>query len=369
MKKILVVLSLVMLLFSAMFGAETIKIGAALPMTGMIAAIGQMTLNGIKIAEDLYPTVLGKKIELVVADNRSDKTESANVVSRLISYNHVVAIIGEMASSSSLAGGAVAEQKHIPMLSPWSTNPLVTEGKHYVSRACFIDPFQGKVGANFVYKYLKAKRVVVFTDVVQDYCVGISNFFIKDFLALGGKVYREFYQTGDQDFSAQLTDALNKHPDALYIPGYYPELALMARQARQLGYTGPIVSSDSADAPQLVQIGGDAVNGIYFTAHFNASAPFTDVAKKFVAEYEKRYHESPSGVAALGFDAYIIMVKAIESAGSTNPDKIAEAIRHTKNFEGATGYITIDKYGNAIKSVVINEVKKGKFVYVTTVNP
>ncbi len=369
MRKVLIVLSIAVLLMTVAIAAGTIKIGVAFPMTGNIAAFGEMTLQGVKIAQTLYPDVLGKKIELVVADNRSDKTEAANVVSRLIDYNHVAAIIGEIASSHSLAGGAIAEQKHIPMLSPASTNPLVTQGKHYIFRACFIDPFQGHVAAVFAYKNLKARTAVVFTDVVQDYSVGLSNFFIKDFVAKGGKVFREFYQSGDQDFSAQLTDALAKSPDVLYVPGYYPEIALMARQARQLGYTGPILAGDGAEAPQLIKIGGSAVNGVYYTSHFNASHPFTSVGKQFVAKYESIYKASPSALAALGFDSYLLLRDAIKRANSVDPAKIAEALRNTKNFEGATGYITIDKYGNTIKSAVVNEVKNGKFTYVTTINP
>lgn len=368
MRKILILLSITVLLASV-FIAGTIKIGVAFPMTGNIAAFGEMTLQGVKIAQTLYPEVLGEKIKLIVADNRSDKTEAANVVSRLIDYNHVAAIIGEIASSHSLAGGAIAERSHIPMLSPASTNPLVTQGKHYIFRACFIDPFQGHVAAIFAYKNLKARKAVVFTDVVQDYSVGLSNFFIKDFVKMGGKVSREFYQSGDQDFSAQLTDALSKKPDVLYIPGYYPEIALMARQARQLGYTGPILAGDGAEAPQLIKIGGSAVNGVYYTSHFNASHPFTAVGKKFVAKYEAVYKTSPSALAALGFDSYLLLRDAIKRAGSVDPEKIAEALRKTKNFEGATGYITIDKYGNTIKSAVVNEVKNGKFTYVTTINP
>ncbi len=356
-------------MFTAVIGAGTIKIGVAFPMTGGIAAFGQMTLNGVKVAEELYPTVLGKKIQLIIADNRSDKTEAANVVSRLIDYNHVVAIIGEIASSHSLAGGAIAEEKHVPLLSPASTNPLVTQGKHYVFRACFIDPFQGHVAAVFAYKHLNARTAVVFTDVVQDYSVGLANFFIKDFSAMGGKVYREYYQSGDQDFTAQLTDALNKHPDVLYVPGYYPEIALMARQARQLGYNGPILAGDGAEAPELVKIGGSAVNGVYYTSHFNAQNPFTKVGKEFVKKYEEMYKEAPSALAALGFDSYLLLRDAIKRARSTDPEKIAEALRETKHFEGATGYITIDKYGNTIKSAVVNEVKNGKFTYVTTINP
>lgn len=370
MRKIFIVLAVVLVIITASFAAENVvKIGVAFPMTGNIAAFGQMTYNGVKIAEMLYPNVLGEKVDLVVADNRSDKTEAANVVSRLIDYNRVAAILGEIASSNSLAGGAIAESKHVPILSPASTNPLVTQGKNYVFRACFVDPFQGHVGAVFALDDLKARTAVVFTDVAQDYSVGLANFFIKDFTAGGGKIFKEYYQSGDQDFSAQLTDALGKHPDVLYVPGYYPEIALLARQARQLGYDGPILSGDGAEAPELVKIGGKAVDGVYYTSHFNAGHPFTEVGKEFVARYEKVFKEQPSALAALGFDAYLLLRDAVQRAGSTDPKKIDEALKSTTRFEGATGYITIDKAGNTIKSAVVNEVVNGKFTYVTTINP
>ncbi len=370
MKKFLVIfLSVALFLSIAVIADDVIKIGVAFPMTGGISAFGQMTYSGVQLAEQMFPTALGRKIELILADNRSDKTEAANVLSRLISLNNVVAIIGEIASSNTLAGGAIAEKAHIPMFSPASTNPLVTQGKNYVSRVCFIDPFQGHVAAVFALNYLKAKTAAVFTDVAQDYSVGLSNFFMKDFTAGDGKIYKEYYQSGDQDFSAQLTDALSHHPDVIYVSGYYPEIALIAKQARQLGYTGPFLAGDGAEAPQLVTIGGSAVNGLYYTSHFNADHPSTKIGQEFVAEYEKTYHEAPSALAALGFDAYLLLRDAIDRAGSADPVKINEAIRSTKNFEGATGYITIDASGDAIKSAVINEVVNGQFTYVTTINP
>ncbi len=370
MRKTFILLAVALMIFTVSFAADNvIKVGVAFPMTGNISSFGQMTYDGVKIAEMLYPNALGEKIDLIVADNRSDKTEAANVVSRLIDYNKVIAILGEVASSNSLAGGAIAESKRVPLLSPASTNPLVTQGKNYVFRACFVDPFQGHVGAVFALGYLKAKTAVVFTDVAQDYSVGLANFFMKDFTAGGGKIFKEYYQSGDQDFSAQLTDALGKHPDVLYVPGYYPEIALLARQARQLGYNGPILAGDGAEAPELVKIGGKAVDGVYYTSHFNAGHPFTKVGKEFVTQYEKVFKEQPSALAALGFDAYLLLRNAIQKADSTDPQKIDAALKTTTHFEGATGYITIDKDGNTIKSAVVNEVVNGQFTYVTTINP
>lgn len=369
MNKLLVVIFVVGLFVSMTMADGVIKIGVALPMTGNISSFGQMVWQGIELANQMFPTVLGQKVELILGDTRSDKTEAANVVSRLISLNNVVGILGEVASSNTMAGAPIAEKYNVPLLSPASTNPLVTQGKTYVSRVCFIDPFQGHVAAVFAIKYLKAKTAAVFTDVAQDYSVGLSNFFIKDFTAAGGVVYKEYYQSGDQDFSAQLTDALSHNPDVIYISGYYPEIALMAKQARQLGYTGPFLAGDGAEAPELIKIGGSAVNGLYYTSHFNAEHPATKMGQEFVAKYEEIYHALPSALAALGFDDYLVMLNAIERAGSANPVKINEAIRTTKNFEGATGYITIDSDGNAVKSAVINEVVNGQFTYVTTINP
>ena len=365
MKKAVVLF--VVMIFALLSFADAIKIGVVLPMTGGISAFGQMTWEGIQIAYQLKPKVLGKDIKLVLLDNRSEKTEAAQAVERAISKEHVVAIIGEIASSHSLAGGAVAEKHHIPMVSSASTNPLVTQGKKYVSRVCFIDPFQGAAAAKFAFEKLGARTAVIFTDVEQDYSVGLSNFFRNTFTKLGGRVYFEFYRTGDQEFSAQLTDALAKNPDVLYITGYYPEIALFSRQARLLGYTGYILAGDGAEAPELIEIGGEAVEGLYFTTHFHAKGAATPMTKKFVALYKEKYGKEPSALAALGFDAYLILVDAIERAGSTDPDAIAKAIRQTKNFEGATGYITINENGDAIKPVVVDVVRNGEFDFETII--
>ncbi|HIP92666.1 MAG TPA: ABC transporter substrate-binding protein [Thermotoga sp.] len=348
---------------------NVVKIGVVLPMTGGISAFGKLTWEGIQLAYEFRSTVLGKKVELVLLDNRSEKTEAANAVARAIDKEHVVAIIGQVASSHSLAGGEIAEKKKIPMISPSSTNPLVTQGKKFVSRVCFIDPYQGSAGAEFAYNYLNARNVVIFTDIEQDYSVGLSKFFMDTFKKLGGKVSQVFYKTGDQEFSAQLTVALSRNPDVIYITGYYPEIALICQQARALGYTGYFLTGDGADAPELIEIGGDAVEGIYFTTHYHPKGAVTKIGKEFVEKFKEKYGRYPAALNALGFDAYLVLIDAIERAGSLDPIKIAEEIRKTKNFEGATGIITIDENGNAVKSVVINTVKNGKFDYVTTITP
>ncbi len=349
---------------------ETIKIGAYLPMTGAVAAYGQMEWDGIQIANEMKPTVLGKKIELVLVDTKSDKIEAANAVSRLVEKEKVVGIIGEAISGNSMAGNPISEAAKIVSVSPTATNPLVTQGKQYAFRACFIDPFQGEVAARFAVNELKAKTAAVIIDIAQDYCVGLANFFVKEFVKLGGKVVSTTYiQTGDQDFSAQLSSVQAAKPDIIYAPNYYTEDALMAKQARDLGINVPILTGDGAQAEELIKIGGKAVEGMYFTGHFHKEGATTDRAKEYIKRFEAKKGKEADAFGALGADAYFLLVEAIEKAGSTEGPKVREAMVAIKNFPGVSGLITMQDSGNPIKSMVINKVKDGKFVYVTTVNP
>lgn len=349
---------------------DTIKIGAYLPMTGAVAAYGQMEWDGIQIANEIKPTVLGKKIELVLVDTKSDKIEAANAVSRLVEKERVVGILGEAISGNSMAGNPISEAAKIVSVSPTATNPLVTQGKQYAFRACFIDPFQGEVAARFAVNELKAKTAAVIIDIAQDYCVGLANFFVKEFVKLGGKVVSTTYiQTGDQDFSAQLSSVQAAKPDIIYAPNYYTEDALMAKQARDLGINAPILTGDGAQADELIKIGGKAVEGMYFTGHFHKEAASTDLAKKYIELFEKKKNKEADAFGALAADAYFLLVEAIEKAGSTEGPKVREAMVAIKNFAGVSGMITMQESGNPVKSMVINKVKDGKFVYVTTVNP
>lgn len=349
---------------------ETIKIGAYLPMTGSVASYGQMEWNGIQVANEMKPTVLGKKIELVLVDTKSDKIEAANAVTRLVDKEKVVAIIGEAISGNTMAGNPISESAKIPSVSPTATNPLVTQGKKYAFRACFIDPFQGEVAARFARNELKATKAAVIIDVAQDYCVGLANFFVKEFVKLGGQVVSTTYiQTGDQDFSAQLSAVKAAQPDIIYAPNYYTEDALLAKQARDLGINVPILTGDGAQADELIKIGGKAVEGMYFTAHFHPQAATTQLAKDYIKAFEQKNKKEPSAFEALGADAYFMIVAAIEKAGSTDGTKIRDALSELKDFQGVSGTITMGPEGNPKKSVVINKVENGKFVYVTTVNP
>lgn len=350
--------------------ADSIKIGVYLPMTGAVAAYGDMEWAGIQIAAEMEPQALERKIELILEDTKSDKIDAANAVTLLIEKYKVSAIIGEAISGNTMAGNPISEAAKIPSVAPVATNPLVNQGKKYAFRACFVDPFQGEVSARFAHNNLKARTAAVIIDTAQDYCVGLGNYFIKEFERLGGKIVsKTFIQTGDQDFSAQLSAVQGAKPDIIYAPNYYTEDALMAKQARDLGINLPILTGDGAQADTLLQIGGSAVEGMYFTGHFHKEAAATERAKEFIKHYEEKYKKSADAFGALGADAYFLLVDAINRAGSTDGTKIRDALASTKDFQGVSGVMTMGPEGNPIKSMVINKVQNGKFVYVTTINP
>lgn len=354
---------------------EPIVIGAVLPMTGAVAAYGQMAWDGIKLAHRMRPTVLGRPVKLALADNKSDNVEAANAASRLIKKEGAVGILGPATSGRALAVAPLAESAQTCMISPSATNPLVTQGKKYSFRVCFIDPFQGAKAAEFAYKVLGARKAALIIDVAQDYCVGLGQYFIREFRRLGGKIVAVAKcNTRDQDFSAQLGTIKTAKPDILYLPNYYTEDALVARQAKELGITAPMLSGDGAQAPELIKIGGPAVEGFKFTAHFHPKSAASALAKAFVARYHAAKQagevtEDLTGFHVLGADAYLVLIDAIKRAGATDGPKLRAALASTKGFEGVSGRINIGADGNAVKSAVILQVKDGKFVYVTTIEP
>jgi branched-chain amino acid transport system substrate-binding protein len=367
----LVALSLVFCFAGPTFAAkDTVKIGVYLPMTGPVAAYGQMEWAGVQTANKLMPKVLGKKVELFLVDTKSDKIEAANAVDRLIKKNKVHAIIGEAISGNTLAGGPIADKAKKPMVSPTATNPLVTQNKKYVFRVCFIDPFQGEAAAKYAYDTLGAKKAAILVDIAQDYCVGLANFFAKSFIKKGGKIVATAYcQTLDQDFTAQISAIMAAKPDVLYMPNYYTEVALACKQAVELGLNIPIFSADGAQAPELITIGGKDVEGIIFIGHFAKEAAATDLAKNYIETYEKDTGKEASAFDALGADAYFVLMDAINRAKSVKGDKIREALASTKNFKAVSGIINIGEDGNAVKSAVLQHVKDGKFAYMATLNP
>lgn len=376
MKKLGLLLLVVALACSSWVGyaaAEVIKIGVFEPMTGPSAAGGEMTVEGIELALEMKGEVLGREVQIVVVDNKSDKVEAANAVSRLIERDKVVAIIGSYGSSLSMAAGDIVNKAQVPTVGCSPTNPLVTLNNDYYFRVCFIDPFQGTVMANYAVNELGAKTAAVIQDVTQDYSVGLSKYFIDAFRELTGDkdsiVEVSSYNTGDQDFTAQLTNVKNKNPDIIFAPGNYGESALLIRQARDLGIEVPFLGGDTWEAPEFLTIGGQAVEGAVFSTHFTAEAPVTSESEVFLDAYREKFGKEANAFAALGYDAYMLILDVIEKVGSAESQAIRDGLANVKGFVGATGVISLDENGDAVKSAVINRVEDGKFVYLTTIEP
>ena len=351
---------------------DVIKVGEFASLTGSEATFGQSSHQGTQMAvDDLNAAggLLGKKIQLLTEDDQSQAGQPATVARKLISRDGVVAILGEVASSRSLEAAPICQQNKIPMISPSSTNPKVTETGDYIFRVCFIDPFQGTVMANFARKTLKLQKAAVLTDVKSDYSLGLAKFFKEGFTADGGKiVVEQNYSAGDKDFNAQLTAIKAANPDGIFVPGYYTEVGLIALQARQLGFTGPIFGGDGWESSSLVPIGGKALEGCYFSTHYSPEDT-SPAVQDFVKRFRAQHNETPDAMAALGYDSAMILADAIKRAGSTAGTKVAAALAATKEFAGITGKITIDANRNASKPAVILTIKDGQFKYVETIAP
>ncbi|MDR0410913.1 MAG: ABC transporter substrate-binding protein [Treponema sp.] len=356
---------------------DVIKIGVFEPMTGANAAGGAMEVEGVRLANELFPTidVNGKtyRVELVVVDNKSDKVEAANAVQRLVDRDKVNAILGSWGSSLSIAGGEILKDAHIPAIGLSCTNPLVTAGNDWYFRVCFIDPFQGTVMASYAYNDLAARTAVIIQEVSNDYSVGLAKFFTDTFKKLTDNddaiLTAVNYNTGDQDFSAQLTTVKSLNPDVIFAPGNYTESALVIKQARELGIMIPIIGGDTWETPEFVDVGKDSVEGVTFSTFFASEYAASPAAEKFLSEYRARYNKEPAAVTALGYDGYLVTLDAIKRAGSADPQKIRDAIAKTSGFVGATGTVTLDANGDATKSAFIKTVNGGKFVFKTIVNP
>src|SRR5688572_21928458 len=353
-------------------GSTEIVVGHFASMTGNTAHFGQDTDKAVRLAVDEANTaggILGKKVRVVTLDDRGDSAEASSAVTRLIDVERVTALVGEVSSSLSLAGGRVAQRRKIPMVSPSSTNPKVTEVGDYIFRVCFLDPFQGKVMATFARNTLKFDKVAVLKDVKNDYSIGLADAFKASFTAIGGKiVVEQSYSAGDTDFSAQVTAMKAANPQALYVPGYYAEVGAIARTAQRLGLKVPLLGGDGWDSPDLFKIGGDALDGSYFSNHF-APDSASPRAQKFVADFTKKYGQPPTGLGALGYDAAVVLFDAVKRAGKIEPTAIREALAQTKNFEAVTGAITMDSGRNAQKSAVVIKIAGGQGKYETTVAP
>jgi branched-chain amino acid transport system substrate-binding protein len=350
---------------------KDVVIGGVAPLTGEAATFGVSTKNGYDLAVAEWNAkggVLGKQVKLVFADDKGDPAEGATVYTKLIEQDKACAIVGTVMSKVSLAGAPICQAAKIPMIATASTNPKVTGVGNFVFRACFIDPFQGTVGAKFAFDDLKAKKAACLFDVGNDYTKGLSEFFKTKFTALGGEVVGfEGHATGTSDFKAQLTKVLAAKPDVLYVSDYYSDVAIIAKQARELGFKGPMVGGDGWDSPKLTEIAGPAIEGCFFTNHY-AKEDKAPIVQDFVKKYTAKYNAAPDALAALAYDATNIMLDAINRAGSTDGTAIQGALVKT-DLKVVTGQVKFDGERNPVKSAVIIEIKGGQQVYKTTVAP
>ncbi len=380
MKKAILILSLLVvatvILTTGCGPSNELKIGVSAPLTGDIAALGQSTKNAILLAQEEINAKGGiklsesmKKVKFIIEDDENKPESTATVFQKLISQDKVLAIIGSQSSKCSNAGAPIAESAKIPQISPWSTNPNVTKDRSFIFRACFIDPFQGKVVATYAKDKLKVQTAAVLYDIASDYNKGIAEVFRDEFIKMGGRIVGfETYNTKDTDFSAQLTKIKGSNPELLFLPNYFNEVPLQVQQARKLGITARIMGSDSWDNPELITLGGVVMNGTCFTNHYSPDVE-SPLAKEFIAKYKEKYKMVPDAAAALTYDSAYLLFNAIEKAGKADPQAIRDALAVTEQFIGVTGEVTYNGSGDPVKGAVIIRVENGNFVFDSAVNP
>ena len=348
-----------------------IPIGVYGALTGDQASFGTATVNGVKLAaEEINAAggINGRKIRLVVEDDQGRAEEAASVVTKLITSNQVYGLIGENSSNQSLAAAPIAQQNGVPMISPSSTNPAVTQKGDFIFRVCFTDPYQGKALAYFVKNNLKLDTAATLLDKKNDYSVGLAEFFKKEFEALGGKVLAEqSYTGGDTEFRPQLTRMRESKPQILFIPGFYTDVGQIAIQARDLGMNMPLVGGDGWDSPAVIQIGGKAIENAYFSDHYfvGESRP---AVQQFVAKYKQRHGANPEATAALGYDALYLFVNAAKKAG-LDRKKIRDEIARTTDYAGVSGTITMGPDRDPIKPVAMIKIENGQMNFAGWVKP
>jgi len=387
-----------MVLFSCAKKEDVVILGEFGSLTGGTATFGKSTQKGIEMALEEVNKAGGiqeKPVRIVVEDDQSKPEEAATAVKKLVNQDKVLVVLGEVASSRSLAGAPICQEAKVPMITPASTNPKVTQVGDFIFRVCFIDPFQGEVMAKFARNTLKASKAAILKDIKNDYSVGLAQFFTETFKNLGGSVItEESYSEGDIEFRAQLTALKAKKPEVIFIPGYYTEVGLIARQARDLGITVPLIGGDGWDSPRLIEIGGKALENTYYSNHYTPDDPRPEV-QKFLSDFKAKYNEIPDAMAPLGYDAARIAFDAIKRSGilddknikdayrqnpqakslmeaintSANRERIRDALAQTKDFPGVTGLITIDENRNAKKAAVVLKIEDGKLKYVETISP
>ena len=341
---------------------DKVRIGVFMSTTGTTANFGISSVNGIKLAADEVNAaggINGKQVELLIQDDRSDANEAATIVTKFVNQDQVHAILGEVASSRSIAAAPIAQNAKIPMLTPSSTNPEVTKKGDFIFRSCFIDPYQGAAIAQFAAKTLGAKTAAIMVDRKNDYSTGLEKVISEVFTKFGGKIVAtQSYQEGDQDFNAQLTSLKGFNPEVIFVPGYYNDVGLIAKQARDKGITVPLIGGDGWDSEQLYKIGGTALNGSYFTNHYSPYDTAANVVK-FVTDYKKRYNSTPDALAATAYDAANIMFDAIKRSKSLSGPDIRDALQATNAFPGVTGTVTFNQNRDAVKPIVMIEIKDG----------
>lgn len=359
--------------------ANEIIIGGNLELSGAVATFGTAMKNGAELYfEEVNAAggVLNKQIKFVVMDNKSDATEAANVATRLITQDKAVAIIGAATSGNTMGYMQVATDNKVPIITPSGTaidvtvDPNTKKVRDYVFRTCFIDPFQGIVMANFAINDLQAKTAVLYVDNQSPYAKGLAQFFEENFIKLGGKILaKEAFVPEDQDFKATLTKIKGLNPDVIYVPAYYEAVGKIVKQGREIGITVPFLGGDGWDSPKLPEIAGaEALNNTFFTNHYSSQQD-DPVIKSFVEKYQAKYGQVPDTFAALGYDTAILLVEAIKNSGDGTPEKIKDALANTKDVQAVTGKLSFDQDHNPIKGAVILEMKDGKQVYKTYVNP
>jgi len=352
--------------------ATDIPVGLYGAMSGSEASFGQATMQGVKLAaEEINASggVLGKKIRLVVEDDQGKAEEAASAVTKLITHDSVLAIIGENSSNQSLAAAPICQANRIPMISPSSTNPNVTKKGEYIFRVCFTDPYQGKALATFVRQNLNLTSAAILRDNKNDYSVGLAEVIGAEFTRLGGKIVAEqSYSGGDADFRPQLTAIKSANPQVLFVPGFYTDAGQIALQARDLGIDCPLVGGDGWDSPTVIAIGGKAVNGCYFSDHYFVGEPRPAV-QRFVGEINKRTGKNPDANSALGYDALHILVNAIAKAGSLDRKAIRDQIATTKDYDGVSGVITMGPDRDPIKPVAMIKIDGGTTHFAGWVRP
>jgi branched-chain amino acid transport system substrate-binding protein len=372
MKK-LISITVASILSCSMALAKEVKIGVIMPMSGPIGGFGQSAVEGLNIMHEMAPKLKnGDTIKLLLVDNKSDKIESANAATKLTADDKVSAIIGALTSNNTMAMTKIAEAAKVPVVAPVATNILVTKRKDFVSRVCFSDAFQGQVAANFAVNTLKEKEAVLITDVKLDYSIGISKVFKKEYAKLGGKIIQNVrINSGDKDFKAMLSSIKALNPKLIFFPIYSAEAGLIAKQAKQLGINAKFLGTDGMTADDVFfNVGGDAVEGFYGTDLYSPSAPKnTALSKEYTKVYKEKLNKEVHPFGVLSADSYNVIVNAMNQCEDpTNTVCVNEKIRATKNFQGASGVISLEN-GDAVRSAIINQIKDGKKVYLTTVNP